>query len=132
LFEGEFAKNLSFNRKAMEQRTLANNAGSNGDQFEGGDTAYMGRILWGQQKPTQLGDYNVYVAYKYLETDSVLDALDDSKFHMGGTNAKGYILSGSVNVGANTVWTAYWSSAKQVTGAPYAVDVVETELTTSF
>jgi hypothetical protein len=132
VFEGEFAKNLAFDRAAMETKVLANNAGPDGTGFSGGDTAYMAKILWGKQNPTNLWDYNVSLAYKYLETDSTVDAFTDALFHLGGTNAKGYIISGNLNVGSNTTLTTSLYSAKQVTGAPYANNVIITDLMTSF
>jgi hypothetical protein len=131
-FEGEFIKNLGFNRTAIAARNIADNFGGGGSGFSGGDTAYMTKITWGDATPSKLWDYNVSLGYKYLETDSVLDALTDSKFHMGGTNAKGFILSGNLNIGSNTVLTTSWYSAKQVTGGPYAVDVILTDLQTNF
>jgi len=132
VFEGEYIKNLGLDQNALAQRELANNTDPSGTGYSGGNTAYMAKILWGVQTPAKLWDYNASLAYKYLETDSVLDALTDSKFHMGGTNAKGFVLSGTLNVGSNTTLTTSWYSAKQVTGAPYAVDVILTDLMTGF
>ena len=37
---------------------------------------------------TKRWDWNVSLAYKYVESDAVLDALNDPDFHLGGTNAR--------------------------------------------
>lgn len=59
-------------------------------------------ILWGTPKPAKRGQWNIGVAYRHLERDAVLDAFTDSDFLLGGTDNKGYVLSGEYSVLDNT------------------------------
>jgi hypothetical protein len=77
-------------------------------------------------------DWNVSLAYKYIESDSVLASLNDPDFHLGGTNAKGYILAGNLGLARNAWITMRWLSSTQVTGPPYAVDVYQIDLNARF
>jgi hypothetical protein len=72
--------------------------------------------------------WNVSVGYKYLEPDAVPDAFTDSDFHLGGTNARGFIVGGSLGLFNNTWLTARWLSANEVFGPPMAIDVVQLDL----
>ena len=76
--------------------------------------------------------WNVSAFYKYLESDAVVDAFTDSDFHLGGTNAKGYIFGGSYGVAHNVDLTAHWLSASEVSGPPYTVDVILLDLNGRF
>jgi len=80
----------------------------------------------------QRHDWQVFGAYKKLEADAVMDAFTDSDFHLGGTNAKGFILGGYYGVEKNTWLTARWLSTKEVSGLPLAIDVFQFDLTTRF
>jgi hypothetical protein len=62
----------------------------------------------------------------------VPDAFTDSDFHLGGTNARGFIVGGSLGLARNTWLGLRWLSANEVTGAPYSVDVVQLDLSTEF
>ena len=66
------------------------------------------------------------------ESDSVLASLNDPDFHLGGTNAKGFILAGNLGIARNTWVTAKWLSSTQVSGAPFAVDVIQADLNVKF
>lgn len=57
-------------------------------------TGYQIELGFGSQVTGKRGSWRGSMAYKYLERDAVLDAFTDSDFHLGGTNAKGYILRG--------------------------------------
>jgi hypothetical protein len=129
--EGEFDKNLAFNRSFVASRGPVNNLGSNG-VFSGGDTAYMIKFTVGKTEVVERWDWNAFIAYKYLQSDSVLDALNDADFHLGGTNAKGFILGGDLAVARNLFLTARWFSATQVSGTPYANDLVQVDMTAKF
>lgn len=59
-------------------------------------------MLWGVPKPAKRGDWNLGIAYRHLERDAVLDAFTDSDFLLGGTDNKGYVLTGEYSVLDNT------------------------------
>lgn len=142
VLDAEFTKNLGFNRNAIlthgpsEQGPVGpqnNTTGTISDpHFVGGDTGYQFRITVGKPVLTHRWDWNAYVAYRYLESDAVLDALNDSDFHLGGTNAKGYILGGGVGVADNTWLGLKLNSAQAVSGPQDNVDVIQLDLNTAF
>ena len=65
-------------------------------------------------------------------SDAVLDAFTDSDFHLGGTNAKGYFVGGGLSIAKDVDLSARWLSAREVTGAPYSVDVIQVDLNGRF
>jgi len=136
--EGDFAKNLAYNSNSITDRPAGfgpvnNLSGPAGKQvYQGGDTGYLIRLTVGNPEITKLWDWNASVAYKYVESDAVLDAFTDSIFHEGGTNAKGYILEGNLGIARNT-WVAarLWSS-NQVSGPAYSNQIIQLDLGTRF
>jgi hypothetical protein len=129
--EGDFIKNLEFNRAAVVGHNPANNLGSNSN-YEGGDTGYMVRVAIGHLELRQAWDWNVSLTYKYIESDAAVDALTDSLFHLGGTNAKGFVLAGSLGLAPNVTLTGRWYSTNAVSGAPYSIDTFLIDLGATF
>jgi polyhydroxyalkanoate synthesis regulator phasin len=82
-----------------------------------------------------LGERNTWratVAYRYLQRDAVLDAFNDQDFHLGGTDAKGYMFTLDYNVNPR-VWTRLrYLSANEIDGLPLGVDVWQVDLNTRF
>ena len=101
-------------------------------QIQSGPNAYYFRMMVGNPIPTKQWDWNVSVGYKYLEPDAVPDGFTDSDFHLGGTNAKGYIVTASLGVFRNTWLQARWFSADEVYGAPLSIDVLQLDLNAGF
>ena len=121
---GDFAKNVGF--KASDVRRLA------GTDIKEQTNAWQARVDVGWRKVDKAGHWNVFTAYKYIERDSVLDAYTDSDFHLGGTNAKGWIMGGNYGL-MNNVWlTGRWLSADVITGAPFGVDLLQVDVNTRF
>ena len=135
--DADYARNLAFNAAKIANaanvpgRDPVNNIGSAGI-FDGGANAYQARLTLGYPAVRERGDWNVGIAYRYLESDSVVDAFNDSDFHLGGTNSKGYIFGGTLGVGHNVNLSARWLSANEVSGAPYSVDVVLVDFNAQF
>jgi hypothetical protein len=92
----------------------------------------MARVLFGDPEIHSRWDWNISAGYKYIQPDAVLDAFDDHDFHMGGTNAKGYVLKASLGIFDNTWLQARWFSANEVYGPPLAIDVAQLDLNTAF
>jgi Putative porin len=128
--EAEFADNLGFNRASVESRGVSN-FGSNGG-VQAGNIAWMVRTTVGTPEIAKRWDWNVSLTYKYLESDSVLATLNDPDFHLGGTNAKGFILAGNLGIARNAWITARWLSSNQVSGFTYVVDTVQADLNVRF
>lgn len=95
-------------------------------------TGYLAMLAVGAPKIKQFGDWQFSLAYKYLESNAVLDALTDSDFHLGGTNAKGFILGGIYGLDKNTALGARWYSSNQIDGAPLAIDTLQVDLNVRF
>ncbi|MBV9570045.1 MAG: putative porin [Alphaproteobacteria bacterium] len=101
-------------------------------KIQSGPNGYYANITVGNPAPREAGDWNVSLGYKYLQPDAVPDAFTDSEFHLGGTNARGFIVGGSVAVFDKTWLTARWLSANEVYGPPLAIDVVQLDLNAEF
>ncbi len=136
VFDADFVTNLGFNRAQIAARSPVNNLSgtTNGTAgaWDGGDNAFMARMLVGYPVLRNRWEWNFTAGYKYIESDSVVDAFTDSEFHLGGTNAKGYFFGGGVGIAKDFDLSAKWYSAREVTGYPYSVDVVQLDLNGRF
>lgn len=135
--EANYLNNVLFDHSQIRNKQPVNNGdGSNPglpeDDWEGGNQGFLVRATVGDERVDKLWDWNVSIAYKYLESDAVPDAFTDSDFHLGGTNAKGYILGGSLGIAKNTFLSLRWLSADEVTGPPETIDVLQLDLQASF
>ena len=100
--------------------------------FEGGDTAWTIRATIGYPEVKQFGQWNVSGGYKYIETDAILDQFADSDFHLGGTNAQGYYIAGTLGLFDGVSGRARWLSANEISGPPLAIDVLQLDLLVAF
>jgi hypothetical protein len=138
ILDGTYANNVAFNRHDMEQ-VAVNNRGASPDPannvpgpFEGGNQGAMARLTVGYPKVSSLWEWNVYTAYKYLESDAAVDAFTDPDFGLGGTNLKGYIVGGRLGLGSNVWASLKWMSANSIAGSPFAVDVLQLDISGKF
>ncbi len=109
----------------------ANNEGADGN-FLGGNTGYMFRVALGQLQIHKRWDWNGYFSYRYLESDATLGALADEDFHDGGTNAKGYVVGGSLGIGNNTWMALRLLDAEAISGPHYGTTSVFLDLNSNF
>ena len=125
IFTADYVRNLGYNQAEISQRTglTAPEPRIDGHQL---------MVTVGVPKITRAGEWQASIAYKYLERDAVLDALTDSDFHLGGTNAKGFIVGGSYGVDDNTWMNLRWISSDQIDGAPLSIDTLQIDLNTRF
>ena len=138
--EGDYVRNMAYHRRDAFRPDvgvgrLANNFGAGdltADNYKSGPVGWMLRATLGNPDPSGAGDWNASVAYKYLQPDATVDGLNDPDFHLGGTNAKGFILSGSYGVSKYAWLTARYLNARQVFGAPLAIDVFQLEMNARF
>ena len=110
--------------------------------YNGGDTAWMARVSIGYPAPKRFGEWNVFAQYKYIESDAVLDSLVDNDFHLGGTNAEGYVIGGTLGLFENVAARARWLSANAIRDQlnndviartqPLAIDVLQLDFLVSF
>lgn len=93
---------------------------------------FQARLTFGHPDVAERWEWNLMAAYKRVESDAVVDAFNDPDFHLGGTNAKGYIFGGTLGLGHNMNLLARWLSSSEISGAPYSVDVVQVDLNARF
>jgi polyhydroxyalkanoate synthesis regulator phasin len=96
------------------------------------NTAYYIKFEAGWPVISKWGDWSVFGGYKYLQRDAVIDSFTDSDFHLGGTNAKGWILGTKYGLTHNTWVRARWISSDEIDGPPFGVDVVHLDLNAAF
>lgn len=139
-FEANYLNNLGFDRDRILRRgILANGAANgiinnigNGNRFIGGGQGYMLRLTLGHRDVAQLWDWNAFVAYRYLESDAVIDAFTDTDFRLGGTNSRGYILGGTLGIARNAALRLRWFSGEEVAGPPLRSDLLQFDLLARF
>jgi hypothetical protein len=130
--DGEFVKNLAFDKNVIQGKNPENNLSANTSKYDGGDTGAMLRVTVGTPALAKLWDWNVSLAYKYIESDAVVDAFNDSDFGLGGTNLKGFIVGGNLAFNKNIWASVRWMSADAIAGAPYSNDTVLVDLNAKF
>src|SRR5690606_30282913 len=108
IVSADYVRNMGFD----QARVLARS----GLDLEKEDTGYMVRVAVGMPTMLLKGDWQLSLAYRYLEADAVLDAFTDSDFHLGGTNSKGFIVGGQYGLSRNTWLSARWLSSREITG----------------
>lgn len=133
-FNGEFAYNTAYNAGKVMALNPVNNLGNPNDPttFRSGPMAFQTGLTVGMPQMREFGDWNASVIYKYIEADSVVDAFDDSDFHGGGTNAKGYVLRGNMGIAHNVWLSGNFFSATEVSGPPLAEDTVQMDVNARF
>jgi hypothetical protein len=121
----DFVKNIGFDRDEVAQRT-----GNEDVQEE--DKGYQVKMLVGHPEFLAFGDWNVSLAYKHLESDATIDAFTDSDFHLGGTNAEGWVLGGGYGLWNNLWLYGRWISSNEIEGPALAVDTFQLDLNARF
>ena len=85
--------------------------------FDGGGLGYQVQLTVGYPEIHRRWQWRTSFGYRHLDSDATPDAFNDSDFHLGGTNAKGYIFAASLGVAHNVDLTAKWLSAKGIFAA---------------
>ncbi|MBY0579197.1 MAG: putative porin [Burkholderiales bacterium] len=125
MLDADYVKNIGFDANDILQRT--------GNLYPyAGTVGYQVKLSVGVPEIAHYGEWQANVSYKYLESDAVLDALTDSDFHLGGTNAKGYILGGAFGVDERTWLSLRWLSTNQIKGPTLSIDTLQLDLNTRF
>jgi hypothetical protein len=137
VLDGEYVWNSAFNRNLMLSSNIWNNYGPSTTPgvtgaYNGGNQGWLGRLTVGDKEVRHLWDWNAHVGYKYLQSDATLDAFTDPDFGLGGTNLKGYFVGGNLGLAENVWATVRWMSANNISGVPFAVDVLQVDLNARF
>ena len=95
---GNYVYNNGYSEEEMFRNAegqVINNFDQNGELKSGRD-AWMVHAAFGPSLDLErVGDWKVFAGYKHIKPDALPDAFNDSDFHLGGTNAKGYYLGGA-------------------------------------
>jgi len=135
--DGEYVRNLAFDKRDIAGKGLVNNVINSTQSnplgtFVGGNTGFYVTANIGDKVLLTRWDWNAMLGYKYVQSDAVIDAFDDSDFGLGGTNLKGYIIAANVAL-SRKVWVRLrYESADEVSGPPYAADVFQLDLNAKF
>lgn len=121
---GDYVKNVGFDKAEIFSRT--------GLSLDKRTTGYLGKVVVGMPVLAARGDWQAEFGYRYLEADAVLDAFTDPDFHLGGTDAKGYVLGLSYGVEKNTSVRFRWLSANAIYGPRLGIDVGQIDLNVRF
>jgi hypothetical protein len=124
---GEITKNKAFR---VNSDTAVNNFGDN--NYEGGDEAWNLAFIIGNPALESFGDWQASLGYRYVESDAVVDAFTDSDFGGGGTNVKGFTLSGTMALSKAVRCSLRWMSADEVAGPPLSSDILQVDLNAKF
>ncbi len=124
IFTADYVKNVGFDRQKVEELTQRS--------IEEKSAGYQLKFTYGWPHVTERRRWNTSIAYKYLERDAVLDAFTDSDFHLGGTDAKGYILGADYGLLENTWVSMRYLSANAIDGVPLAIDVLQIDINAKF
>lgn len=115
---------------AMDLAKIAQLRGEPG--VEPGDMGWQVRFDAGYPVVSDFGQWRFAAAYKYIETDAVLDIFTDSDFGLGGTDVEGYVLEGEVGLYKNTALGLTWLSSDAINRPPFALDIVQLNLNVRF
>ena len=128
-------RNLAYSKGKIWSRSqghLVNNFSENGE-VQSGPNAWMLQATLGRSFDLkEKGDWLAFVGYKYIQPDALPDGFNDSSFHQGGTNARGYYIGGSYAFDKNVYGVLRWMSTKEVYGAPLAIDTMQFEINARF
>jgi hypothetical protein len=115
-------------------------------------TAVQGRVQAGAAKLAKRGDWQSYLAYRYMERDAWVDAFTDTTWHLGGTNYKGWSLGANYAFDRNFWLAGRWTSTRNLddkvrfqavpgdatsisgnlSSAPLRIDVIQLDLNARF
>jgi len=120
----EAVRNVGFNQKDIYDLF--------GETVQARRNGYQAEMAFGNPEVFERWAWRGILGYRYVQGDAVLDALTDSDFHEGGTNAQGYYLRADLGL-AHNVWTRFsYYAGNQIDGPHYQVDVLQLDLNARF
>ena len=134
---GDYVRNVGYDVNGIRSRLAGNPMFVDSSLFisdpsDKQNEGYQLKLSVGWPNTLLRGNWQASIAYRYLERDAVLDAFTDSDFHLGGTNAKGWMLEGSYSLTDNTYMTIRYLSADEISGPPLGIDVLQLDLNAKF
>lgn len=133
---GDVVKNIGFKSGEITQRT-----GST--LVDGKSMGYLAKVQVGDPTTLKAGQWNGFLAYRYLGSDAVVDAFTSSDFGLGGTNSKGTMVGVNYAIAQNTWLSARWLSSNLIDSAvpatatstqptKFSTDLIQIDLNSRF
>lgn len=135
---GEWDQNLAWNAQNIansgpsQLKGNINNPGSNGTGYGGGNNAWIVQTKIGSGALQKRWDWDFGVAYRYVESDAVIDGFCDSDFGGGGTNLKGFSVGGNLALSRSVFIGVRWLSATGIAGPQYKSDIIQLDINSRF
>lgn len=130
MFTADYAKNLGYNRERILKEFSQGIVNYNDAKPR--TSAYQARVDIGVPEIQRFADWNVNLAYRYVERDAVLDAFTDSIFHQGGTDAKGWVIGAQYGLTRNAWLNLRWFSTDAIDGPKNSIDTLNVDLNARF
>jgi hypothetical protein len=133
IFTADVVKNIGFSEEDVAKRTSGSsiylyNESKLRDRSLG---ALLG-VDVGWREVERQGAWQLGFDYRYLQRDAVLDAFTESTFHVGGTDAQGYRITGLYGITNNLWMRARWMSATEIDGPPLSIQMLQIDLNAKF
>lgn len=113
----DYVKNIGYKITQDAREADPTTVGASGYKEE--SEGYQLRIGIGWPDYRVRDNWRLFFVYKKLERDAVLDAYTDSDFHLGGTDAEGFIVGLNYGIDDNVWLTSRWISSDVINGIQY-------------
>jgi hypothetical protein len=120
----DYVKNVGYNKAAVAARY--------GFPVPPRVTGYQVEVSYGSDALDHSRAWRGFLAYKFIERDAVLDAFNDQDFHLGGTDAKGYLVGADVALTRNVWARLRYYSSNAIDGPPLGIDTWQLDLNARF
>jgi hypothetical protein len=104
----DYVKNIGFDHGSVSELV--------GEDVTPKTEGYELKVAVGWPEVQKRYDWQLSLAYKYLERDAVIDAFTDSDFHLGGTDGKGYTLRFDYGLADDVALGVRWISTDEIDG----------------
>ncbi len=133
---GEWIDNVGFDYNDINAIAI-NNRGPNRahgkpGNFAGGNVGWIAGLKVGHPALEKRWDWVLGISYEYLESDATVDAFNDSDGGGGGTNVKGYNVTGALALSPHVSVALRWISANQIAGPTLRSDIFFFDLNAKF
>jgi hypothetical protein len=130
----DYVKNQGFDEQEILQRIGGTSAAF--PYLNRDIDAHQAKLTVGRPVVERKGEWQTSFAYKKIGGNAVLDAFTDSDFHLGGTDAKGWILGGAYGLALDTWLSVRFISTDEIKGAPInntlQIDTLQIDLNAKF
>lgn len=119
---GEYVQNLAFNKADINNVAVNNRGALDEDNltdigdFEGSPYGWLVDLRVGTPALAKRWDWLMFVGYRYIGSDSVVDGFNDSDFGSGGTNMQGFTAGGFLSLSENVYLGVRWMGAESIAG----------------